>query len=397
MMPAGVKPAAFGARFRGVDLAIALAPRDVDHRIVAATRAPQARRLHLRDALPRAARAAHAADRRRAERGRPGDRRAPSEPRRSRTRSIKCSRSRPPPGRRTLVHDLVLPVTDEDRAAVAEPAAERRSSSSSAGAGPSTARPPRAACSSFAICARSGGRSSRRTARTRARWASGSSAAGVADARARRLAVPRVGGGVRAGGVRGHDRHRCDPCRKRRAGADRRPVRAQVVSPGVAGMVAVPRAERDPAQTAGRIRGLAARIARRDRRRGRITCYDRTAHLRRRPDVQPPRHAPPRDPLAARAGSAPRRVRGRRRRLQLHRRHRRIPRRRRAGRPVRAPSARAVHGPRLGAQRRHRCRASAASCCSPTPTSSRRPTCSRATSRTTTSRGRARSSGWKCR
>jgi ADP-heptose:LPS heptosyltransferase len=34
-------PAAFGARFRGVDLAIALAPRDLDHRIVAATRAPK--------------------------------------------------------------------------------------------------------------------------------------------------------------------------------------------------------------------------------------------------------------------------------------------------------------------------------------------------------------------
>jgi ADP-heptose:LPS heptosyltransferase len=34
-------PAAFGAGFRGVDLAIALAPRDLDHRIVAATRAPK--------------------------------------------------------------------------------------------------------------------------------------------------------------------------------------------------------------------------------------------------------------------------------------------------------------------------------------------------------------------
>ncbi|HEV2642221.1 MAG TPA: hypothetical protein VGT98_05925, partial [Candidatus Elarobacter sp.] len=40
IVPTEVKPAAFGARFRGVDLAIALAPRDVDHRIVAATRAP---------------------------------------------------------------------------------------------------------------------------------------------------------------------------------------------------------------------------------------------------------------------------------------------------------------------------------------------------------------------
>jgi ADP-heptose:LPS heptosyltransferase len=39
MLAPGTKPRAFGARFLGVDLAIALAPRDVDHRIVAATRA----------------------------------------------------------------------------------------------------------------------------------------------------------------------------------------------------------------------------------------------------------------------------------------------------------------------------------------------------------------------
>jgi ADP-heptose:LPS heptosyltransferase len=41
MLGAGEKPSALGARFRGVDLAIALAPRDVDHRIIAATRAPK--------------------------------------------------------------------------------------------------------------------------------------------------------------------------------------------------------------------------------------------------------------------------------------------------------------------------------------------------------------------
>ena len=40
-IPEGIAPRAFGARFRGVDLAVALAPRDVDHRIVAATRAPR--------------------------------------------------------------------------------------------------------------------------------------------------------------------------------------------------------------------------------------------------------------------------------------------------------------------------------------------------------------------
>jgi ADP-heptose:LPS heptosyltransferase len=39
LYPAEVKPSVFGARFRGVDLAVALAPREVDHRIVAASRA----------------------------------------------------------------------------------------------------------------------------------------------------------------------------------------------------------------------------------------------------------------------------------------------------------------------------------------------------------------------
>jgi ADP-heptose:LPS heptosyltransferase len=41
LYPDDVKPEAFGARYREVDLAVALAPRDVDHRIVAATRAPK--------------------------------------------------------------------------------------------------------------------------------------------------------------------------------------------------------------------------------------------------------------------------------------------------------------------------------------------------------------------
>jgi ADP-heptose:LPS heptosyltransferase len=39
--PAEVRPEVFGARFGEIDLAIALSPRDVDHRIVAATRAPR--------------------------------------------------------------------------------------------------------------------------------------------------------------------------------------------------------------------------------------------------------------------------------------------------------------------------------------------------------------------
>ncbi len=41
LYPDEVRPEVFGARYRGVDLAVALAPRDVDHRIVAATRAPK--------------------------------------------------------------------------------------------------------------------------------------------------------------------------------------------------------------------------------------------------------------------------------------------------------------------------------------------------------------------
>jgi ADP-heptose:LPS heptosyltransferase len=41
LYPAEVKPSIFGARFAGVDLAVALAPREIDHRIVAATKAPQ--------------------------------------------------------------------------------------------------------------------------------------------------------------------------------------------------------------------------------------------------------------------------------------------------------------------------------------------------------------------
>ena len=40
-LPAGMPPWIFGRRFRGVDLAIALAPNAADMRLVAATRAPR--------------------------------------------------------------------------------------------------------------------------------------------------------------------------------------------------------------------------------------------------------------------------------------------------------------------------------------------------------------------
>jgi heptosyltransferase-2/heptosyltransferase-3 len=41
LLPPRGKPNAFGAQFRDVDLAVALAPRDIDHRIIAGTRAPK--------------------------------------------------------------------------------------------------------------------------------------------------------------------------------------------------------------------------------------------------------------------------------------------------------------------------------------------------------------------
>ena len=118
IVPAEVKPGAFGARFRGVDLAIALAPRDVDHRIVAATRAPvrvgytyarrYAARLMLRTMLTDVV--ISQADPAIAERH--PERVVPHEV--EQVLAVAAAG-----GARTLVRELVLPVTDEDRAAVA--------------------------------------------------------------------------------------------------------------------------------------------------------------------------------------------------------------------------------------------------------------------------------------
>jgi ADP-heptose:LPS heptosyltransferase len=117
-IPDEVGPDAFGTRFRGVDLAIALAPRDVDHRIVAATRAPKRvgytyrtrylARLVLRTMLTDVV--LSEADPRRAER-RP-DRAVAHEVDQVLAVAVAA-------GARTLVRDLVLPVTAQDRAAVA--------------------------------------------------------------------------------------------------------------------------------------------------------------------------------------------------------------------------------------------------------------------------------------
>jgi len=111
-------PGDFGARFRGVDLAIALAPRDVDHRIVAATGAP--RRVGYTYASRWAARAAlqrrltdvvlSVADPAGAER----------DPSRVVAHEVdQVLAVVVAAGAQALARDLVLPVTDADRAAVA--------------------------------------------------------------------------------------------------------------------------------------------------------------------------------------------------------------------------------------------------------------------------------------
>ena len=118
IVPAEVKPGVFGAQFRDADLAIALAPRDVDHRIVAATRAPvrvgytyarrYAARLMLRTLLTDVV--VSQADPATAER----------HPERVVAHEVdQVLAVAAAAGAHTLVGDLVLPVTDEDRAAVA--------------------------------------------------------------------------------------------------------------------------------------------------------------------------------------------------------------------------------------------------------------------------------------
>ncbi len=118
VLPAQVKPALFGARFRGVDLAIALAPRDVDHRIIAATRAPMrvgytyarryAARLMLHTMLTDVV--ISQADPTTAERN-------PSLTIAHEVEQVLAVAAAGGAG--TLVRDLVLPVSDADRAAVA--------------------------------------------------------------------------------------------------------------------------------------------------------------------------------------------------------------------------------------------------------------------------------------
>jgi ADP-heptose:LPS heptosyltransferase len=118
IVPAEVKPGVFGAGFRYVDLAIALAPRDADHRIVAATRAPvrvgytyarrYVARLMLRTMLTGVV--VSQADPAIAER----------HPQRVVLHEVdQVLAVAAAAGAHTLVRDLVLPVTDEDRAAVA--------------------------------------------------------------------------------------------------------------------------------------------------------------------------------------------------------------------------------------------------------------------------------------
>ncbi len=111
-------PKIFGAALRGADLAIALAPRGVDHRIIAATRARRrvgytyARRYlarlvlraQLTDVVVSAADPANAA-------------RHPGRPVAHEVDQVLAVVAAA--GATTLVHDLIVVVTDADRAAVA--------------------------------------------------------------------------------------------------------------------------------------------------------------------------------------------------------------------------------------------------------------------------------------
>jgi len=117
--PAEVRPEVFGARFHDVDLAVALAPRDVDHRLIAATRAR--RRVGYTYASRWAARASlrlrlsevvlSQADPVRAER----------DPSRVAAHEVdQVLAVVVAAGATTLSRELVLPVTDADRAAVAD-------------------------------------------------------------------------------------------------------------------------------------------------------------------------------------------------------------------------------------------------------------------------------------
>jgi ADP-heptose:LPS heptosyltransferase len=117
LLAPGETPSRFGAHFRGVDLAIALAPRDVDHRIVAATRAAKRvgytydtryfARVLLRTMLTDVV--LSRADPMTAERN-PGRVIAHEV---DQVLSVVTAA-----GARTLVRDLVLPLTDRDRDAV---------------------------------------------------------------------------------------------------------------------------------------------------------------------------------------------------------------------------------------------------------------------------------------
>ena len=138
------------------------------------------------------------------------------------------------------------------------------------------------------------GADARRTGRTP------SATAGVADLVAGGLTLRPLGGGLRARGLHRHDRYRCDPRRERGAAADGRSLRARATSGST---------RRNGRRTGCRTPSCAnprpmrrtpsRRRAPRSSRRLR-TCYDRPLrHLRRRSDVQSPRHAALRHPGAA--------------------------------------------------------------------------------------------------
>lgn len=112
-------PERFGARFRGVDLAIALAPRDTDHRIVAASGAP--RRIgytYARRYLARLVLRFRLTDVLLSEADPVLAERHPERPIRHEVDQVLALARAA--GATTIVPDLVLPLRDEDRAGVAD-------------------------------------------------------------------------------------------------------------------------------------------------------------------------------------------------------------------------------------------------------------------------------------
>ena len=247
----GFDAARFGARFRGdADLAIALAPRDDGLRLVGATRAPRADRLHLRAALRDALDRAPLPHRRLISRGRSGTVRPRSRTTPCGTRSIRCSRLVDAGRRRGAVpRSRRSRSANADRAAVADVPA----GAIAFHLAPRWLRDGSTLESMLELIRRTAPlrAADRRDVRRRRRssWPSAVRVGGRRRRGRRRPAVRGLGGGLREERARRHRRYRRDPRRERDAAADGRPLRTPLLQPQFARMGAVPRAVRCPAQT----------------------------------------------------------------------------------------------------------------------------------------------------